>query len=344
LEQFDRVTRVIALHRRPLGYGLNLAVRRPVDVLPDDESATLASWLREHPGAKVVARDRGLRIREGVRLDAPHAIQVADRFHLPTATSRMRSINSNASVGPPAAPLSATGFVLRQLPGLIVGEARTVDVLLQDGRTLTGAVLRADTWADRAAVRIGATGLAGARLGDPKRMQLRSPVIAIGYALDLSGGPSVTRGLYSALRDGRPGVEYVQSDAAINPWNSGGPLASLSAEVIALNTLSRRFDDDGKAVQGMNFAVSSATERGFMDGLLDGDAPRALAKRACERSRKGPAGRLDQTHHRRRRDGRATVSASVPSLLPFSRTYWWLEGDRFRCRRRCCAALARQLR
>ncbi|MDQ6674302.1 MAG: ISL3 family transposase [Chloroflexota bacterium] len=74
-----------ALHRRPLGYGLllvDLAVRRPIDVLPDDESATLATWLREHPGARLVARDRGLRIRDGVKLGAPNAIQVADRFHL----------------------------------------------------------------------------------------------------------------------------------------------------------------------------------------------------------------------------------------------------------------------
>ena len=74
-----------ALHRRPLGYGLllvDLGVRRPIDVLPDDESATLATWLREHPGAHVVARERGLRIRDGVSLGAPNAIQVADRFHL----------------------------------------------------------------------------------------------------------------------------------------------------------------------------------------------------------------------------------------------------------------------
>jgi transposase len=74
-----------SLHRRPQGYGLllvDLAVRRPIDVLPDDESATLATWLRKHPGTKVVARDRGLRIRDGVRLGAPTAMQVADRFHL----------------------------------------------------------------------------------------------------------------------------------------------------------------------------------------------------------------------------------------------------------------------
>jgi transposase len=74
-----------ALHRRPPGFGLllvDLAARRPIDVLPDDESATLAAWLRQHPGAKVVARDRGLRIRDGVRWGAPNAVQVADRFHL----------------------------------------------------------------------------------------------------------------------------------------------------------------------------------------------------------------------------------------------------------------------
>jgi transposase len=74
-----------ALHRRPLGYGLllvDLAIRRPVDVLADDEPATLASWLRTHPGAKVIARDRGHRVREGVSLGAPGATQIADRFHL----------------------------------------------------------------------------------------------------------------------------------------------------------------------------------------------------------------------------------------------------------------------
>jgi hypothetical protein len=77
------------LHRRPPGFGLllvDLAVRRPVDVLPDDESATLASWLRQHPGAKVVARDRGLRIRDGVRLGGTS--RSPDRRSIPSTAQR----------------------------------------------------------------------------------------------------------------------------------------------------------------------------------------------------------------------------------------------------------------
>src|SRR6266516_4619174 len=69
----------------PPQYGVlvvDLGQRHPVDVLPDDEASTLAGWLRNHPRAEVVARDRGHKIREGVTLGAPSAVQVADRFHL----------------------------------------------------------------------------------------------------------------------------------------------------------------------------------------------------------------------------------------------------------------------
>jgi transposase len=74
-----------ALQCAPLRYGalvVDLAIRRPIDVLPDDEPATLARWLRMHTAAKVIARDRGHRIREGVSIGAPDAVQVADRFHV----------------------------------------------------------------------------------------------------------------------------------------------------------------------------------------------------------------------------------------------------------------------
>ena len=114
--------------RRQQHYGLllvDLAVRRPIDVLPDDESATLATWLRNHPGAKVIARDRGL---FGSELECVWAHLT--QFKLPIdsiscATSWMRSIDCNASDAQPAAPLSATEFALHQSLRLIRRRHRT---------------------------------------------------------------------------------------------------------------------------------------------------------------------------------------------------------------------------
>lgn len=71
--------------RRGQHYGTilcDLERRWAIDLLPDQQGETLATWLKEHPGSEIVARDRAGAFADGIRQGAPEAIPVADRFHL----------------------------------------------------------------------------------------------------------------------------------------------------------------------------------------------------------------------------------------------------------------------
>jgi len=164
----------------------------------------------------------------------------------------------------------------------VIEGAQSLLISLPDGRSFPGTVVGSDPQTDIAVVQINGEGqnLPVAPLGDSNALQVGDWVVAIGNALALSGGPTVTTGVVSAL--GRavqePGssstgtagpylFDVIQTDAPINPGNSGGPLVSLQGEVIGINTLVAG-SESGVQTQGIGFAISMAVARPIADELV----------------------------------------------------------------------------
>lgn len=138
----------------------------------------------------------------------------------------------------------------------VVGEALEIVVVLPDGRQFTGRVVGRSPENDIAVIKVDGDNLPVAKLGDSDTLRVGQWVVAIGNALGLEGGPTVTAGVVSALnRTLQPGPNeppfgpLIQTDAAINPGNSGGPLVNLQGEVIGINTAKIR------QAEGIGFAI-----------------------------------------------------------------------------------------
>jgi S1-C subfamily serine protease len=150
----------------------------------------------------------------------------------------------------------------------VVARVTTVTVRLSTGRAVQGRVVARDEDRDLAIVRIEPQNLPTVRLGDSTALRTGEDVVAIGYALNLPGEPSVSRGLVSGIRDAqRTDLKYIQTDAAVNPGNSGGPLVNSRGEVVGIVT-SRITSDAGRAVQGINLAIAISSAKPTIDRLI----------------------------------------------------------------------------
>jgi len=162
---------------------------------------------------------------------------------------------------------SGTGIIIDDQGTVITNNhvifgATSALVTTQDGSQLTAILVGGDPYTDVGILRVPDLTLPPATLGDSSHVRVGEWVIAIGNALALEGGPTVTLGVVSALGrniDVRLGItlyDLIQTDALINPGNSGGPLLNVSGEVIGINSAGLRGPvNGGQEAEGIGFAI-----------------------------------------------------------------------------------------
>lgn len=173
---------------------------------------------------------------------------------------------------------AGTGFVYSS-DGVIVTNNHVVDnassgiqITFNSGRSLPATLLGRDPLNDLAVLKVDAKDLPVATIGSSEKMKVGDDVIAIGNALALEGGLSVTRGIVSGLNrtiDTEVQTELqgvIQTDAAINRGNSGGPLVNSQGQVIGINTAIA----DPTYAQNIGFAIAIDRAKPIIEDLRQG--------------------------------------------------------------------------
>ncbi len=188
--------------------------------------------------------------------------QVADRLrpavvNLRIGTGRRQGTGSGIL-------FTADGFLLTNQH--VVGNAERVRVRLNDGRELSGRVVGTDPWTDLAVVQAESSGLPYTEFGDSTRLKVGQLAVAIGSPLGFES--TVTAGVVSALGrtlrslTGHLVDNVIQTDAALNPGNSGGPLVESRGRVIGINTAVIQ------PAQGICFAIPINTAKHLIPALI----------------------------------------------------------------------------
>ncbi|MBN1862663.1 MAG: trypsin-like peptidase domain-containing protein [Dehalococcoidales bacterium] len=157
--------------------------------------------------------------------------------------------------------IDASGYILT-CNHLIEG-VTTATASLYDGRIFLASVVAQDEQKDLGLVKIDAvTAFPSVTLGSSEQLKSGDEILAIGYSMGLEGETTVSKGIVSAFRN-FDGVDLIQTDAAVNPGCSGGPLLNFKAEVVGV--LVGRWP--GEDIQGMGFAVSTSSIKDFINDV-----------------------------------------------------------------------------
>ena len=223
------------------------------DPLPDaPEGATLD--LQEIPGREA---EEGLSLQQIYEQNIPSVVSI-------TAVGTRTTATGTGVV------LSEKGYLVTNYH--VIEGAQSLTVKLTDERELTAKVVGSDPVSDLAVLYVTAENLVPAQFGDSDNLRVGDTVVAIGDPLGVELRGTMTDGIISAISrdvqvDGRS-MNLIQTNTALNSGNSGGPLINSFGQVIGINTMKIGTFTDSTGVEGLGFAIPSATVREVVNQLI----------------------------------------------------------------------------
>ena len=215
-------------------------------------------------------------------LQLPNIADTVERVR-PAVVSIMTRIVSRDRFGRQSVGFGSGTGVIFDESGLVLTNNHVIEggveitVTQDDGTQVIAEVIGADRLSDLAVLQLPGDGYPSLPLRKNGNLRAGDWVIAIGNALALPGGPTVTVGVVSALGrsiEASPGItlyDLIQTDTSINPGNSGGPLIDLNGDLVGINTAVLRGSSrtGGISVEGIGFAIDVETARQVAEQLVE---------------------------------------------------------------------------
>ena len=167
--------------------------------------------------------------------------------------------------------MDAGGYIITNAH--VVEDAVSIRVLLTDGRELTARCVGADMLSDLAVLRVTASGLVPAVFGDSDKLRVGDEVVAIGDPLGVELRGTMTNGIISGInrdiKSGNRTLTLLQTTAALNTGNSGGPLVNCYGQVVGINTMKIGDYASASGVEGLGFAIPITSVQTVLEQLAN---------------------------------------------------------------------------
>lgn len=232
-----------------------------------EETPTAATVSETHPVP--TATQETIEFSQGQAGGEPLSLQDIYETCIPSVVSITTKLYGGSSSGT-GVVLSANGYIVTNYH--VIEDAQSINVLLTDNRQLAARIVGSDPVSDLAVLSVEAEDLISAQFGDSDSLRVGDAVVAIGDPLGVEYRGTMTNGIISAINrnvsvNGRT-MNLIQTNAALNSGNSGGPLINTYGQVIGINTIKIGAFADSAGVEGLGFAIPSATVKDIVTQII----------------------------------------------------------------------------